>query len=145
MTHRQTMSPKQHILAINGFESGLQALFGTRLQEARRQTDPTQTALAASARLTRHYVTKIERAPISAALATIVAVTRIQTVAVGGMLQLQVPQKNSVKPNHPSCAAGMHIVYSVCLPGDDPGKFVGGKHGGTGQAIALRRAGATHY
>ena len=66
-------------------------------------------------------------------------------LAVGGMLQLQVPQKNSVKPNHPPCAAGMHIVYSVYLPGDDPGKFVGGKHGGTGQAIALRRAGATHY
>jgi DNA-binding XRE family transcriptional regulator len=116
MTHRQTMSPKQHILAINGFEPGRQALFGTRLKEARHQTDPTQTVLAESAVLMRQYVAKIERAPINPALATMAAVTRIQTVAGGGMLQLQVPQKNSVKPNHPPCAAGMHIVYSVCLP-----------------------------
>jgi DNA-binding XRE family transcriptional regulator len=92
MTHRQTMSLRQHILAINGSGPGLQALFGARLKEARRQTDLTQSALAESAGLMQ-YVAKIERAPINAALATMVAATRIQSMAVGGMLQLQDPPK----------------------------------------------------
>jgi DNA-binding XRE family transcriptional regulator len=98
MTHRRTMSLRQHILAINGFGPGLQALFGARLKEARRQTDLTQSALAESAGLMRQYVAKIERAPINAALATMVAVTRIQSMAVGGMLQLQDPPKK-IAPN----------------------------------------------
>ena len=87
------MSLEQHIPATDGFEPGLQALFGARLKEARRQTDLTQSALAESAGLMRQYVAKIERAPINVALATMAAVARIQSVAVGGMLQLQVPSK----------------------------------------------------
>jgi DNA-binding XRE family transcriptional regulator len=93
ITQRRTMSLEQHISAIDGFEPGLQALFGSRLKETRRQTDLTQTALAESAGLRRQYAAKIKRAAINAALATMAAVTRIQSVAVGGMLQIQVPQK----------------------------------------------------
>ena len=85
------MSLEQHIPATEEFAPVLQSLFGTGLKQARRQTDLTQTALAESAGLRRQYVAKIERAPINAALATMAAVTRIQSVAVGGMLQLQVP------------------------------------------------------
>jgi len=55
------MSLEQHIPATDGFELDLQALFGARLKEARRQTDPTQTALAASTGLMRQYVTKFGR------------------------------------------------------------------------------------
>jgi hypothetical protein len=93
MTHHETMSPKQYILTINGFEPGLLALFCTRSKEARRQTDLTQSALAESAVLRRQYIAKIVRAPINVALATMAAVTPIQSTAVGGMLQLQVPPK----------------------------------------------------
>jgi DNA-binding XRE family transcriptional regulator len=93
VTHPPTKSLKQHILAMNGFGHGLQAVFGARLKEARREADLTQTALAESAGLRRQYVAEIERAPINAALATIAPVTRIQSMAVGGMLQLQVPPK----------------------------------------------------
>jgi hypothetical protein len=93
MTHRRTVSLEQHIPAADGFEPGPQALFGARVKEARRQTDLTQTALAESAVLRRQYVAKIVRAPINVALATMAAVTRIQSMAVGGMLHLQVPPK----------------------------------------------------
>ena len=58
----------------------------------RRGADLTRTALAESAGW-RQYVAKIDRAPINAALATMATITRIQSMAVGGMLQSQDPPK----------------------------------------------------
>ena len=121
VTQRGTMSLEQHIPATDGFEPSLQSLFGTRLKQARREADLPQTALAESAGLRRQYVAKIERGPINAASATMAAVTRIQSMAVGGCAHYRAHQKNSAKPNHPPCVVGMHIVYSVCRLGDDPG------------------------
>ena len=60
VTHRRTMSIEQYVAAIDGFGPSLQALFGTRLKEARRKADLTQTTLAKLAWLTRQYVAKID-------------------------------------------------------------------------------------
>jgi transcriptional regulator with XRE-family HTH domain len=87
------MSLEKHIPATDGFEPGLPALFGATLKEARREADLTQTAVAESARLTRQYVAKIERAPINAPLVTMAAVARVPAMEAGDMLQLQVPPK----------------------------------------------------
>jgi DNA-binding XRE family transcriptional regulator len=82
MTHRQTVSPKQHILATDGFEPGLPALFGLKLKEARREASLTPSARAESAELMRHYVAKIVHDPINPALATMASVARVQSMAV---------------------------------------------------------------
>ena len=76
------MSLEQHIPATDGFEPGLPALFGLKLTEARREANLTPSARAESAELMVHYVAKIVHDPINPALATMAAVTRVQSMAV---------------------------------------------------------------
>jgi DNA-binding XRE family transcriptional regulator len=93
MTQRGTMSLEQHIPTTEEFAPILQSLFGTGLKQARREANLPQTALAESAGLRRQYVAKIERGPINAASATMAAVTRIQSMAVGGCAHYRAHQK----------------------------------------------------
>jgi hypothetical protein len=76
------MSLQQHIAATDGFKPGLPSLFGARVKEARREANLTPSARAKSAVVMRHYVAKIEYDPNNPALATMAAVTCVQSMAV---------------------------------------------------------------